>query len=81
MQSQSYVGGATLFGQSVHAVIAASMSDAELEGRLREARFPEATVREIEPSLEDVFVTLTEAAAVARGESGQRVAARPPQGA
>jgi ABC-type multidrug transport system ATPase subunit len=71
MQAQSFVASATLFGQSVHAVIAASTRDAELEEKLRDARFPEATVREIEPSLEDVFVTLTEAAALARGEASR----------
>ena len=44
------------------------MSDDELVDRLHEAGFPSAAVRAIEPSLEDVFVTLTEHAAAARGE-------------
>jgi ABC-type multidrug transport system ATPase subunit len=82
MQSRSYVASATLFGQSVHAVVADTMSDGELTEKLREASFDEAAVREIEPSLEDVFVTLTEAAALARGEAAPAGARRPaPQGA
>jgi ABC-type multidrug transport system ATPase subunit len=68
MQSQSYVAGATLFGQCVHAVVADNVRDQELAGRLHAAGFERANVREIEPSLEDVFVTLTERAAAARGE-------------
>jgi ABC-type multidrug transport system ATPase subunit len=73
MQSRSYVASATLFGQSVHAIVAATMSDAELEAKLREGDFTAAAVRAIEPSLEDVFVTLTESAALARGEAAQVV--------
>jgi ABC-type multidrug transport system ATPase subunit len=68
MQSRDFVGGATLFGQSVHAVVADSVSDDDLLARLHTAGFSAASVREIEPSLEDVFVTLTEQAATARGE-------------
>ncbi len=69
MRSQSHVAGATLFGQSVHAVVASNVSDDELLSRMQDAGFARASVREIEPSLEDVFVTLTEQAALARGES------------
>ncbi len=75
MQSRDYVGGATLFGQSVHAVVAENVTDDELAARLKAGGFAAATVREIEPSLEDVFVTLTEEAAAARGEPRS---ARPP---
>ena len=68
MQSQSFIASATLFGQSVHAVISSIVTDRELVDRLHRAGFPRANVREIEPSLEDVFVTLTEQEAAARGE-------------
>jgi drug efflux transport system ATP-binding protein len=68
MQSQSYVGGATLFGQCVHAVLAKNVEDEELLSRLHAAGFERAGVREIEPSLEDVFVTLTEEAAASNEE-------------
>jgi ABC-2 type transport system ATP-binding protein len=70
VQSRDYVGGATLFGQSVHAVVAENVSDDDLVARLRDGGFAGATVREIAASLEDVFVTLTEEAAAARGEPG-----------
>ena len=76
LQSQDYVGSATIFGQSVHAVVAARISDADLVERLRHAGFSQATAREIEPSLEDVFVTLTEQAAAARGEPPQSLLPR-----
>jgi ABC-type multidrug transport system ATPase subunit len=69
VQSRSYVASATLFGQSVHAVVAGTVTDEELEAKLRDAQFADAAVRAIEPSLEDVFVTLTEAASLARGEA------------
>ena len=36
---------------------------------MRQGGFPAATIREIHPSLEDVFVKLTEDAARARGEA------------
>jgi len=68
LQSQDYVGSATIFGQSVHAVVSTRVADDDLVDRLRHAGFPQANVREIEPSLEDVFVTLTEEAAALRGE-------------
>jgi ABC-type multidrug transport system ATPase subunit len=68
VRSQSYVRSATLFGQSVHAVVADSTTDSELVEELHVAGFPAASAREVEPSLEDVFVALTEQAAAARGE-------------
>jgi ABC-type multidrug transport system ATPase subunit len=69
LESLNDVQSATIFGQSVHAVLSARVDDAELAGRLERAGFARATVREIEPSLEDVFVALTEEAAAARGEA------------
>jgi ABC-type multidrug transport system ATPase subunit len=74
LQAQDFVGGATIFGQSVHTVVSTGVPDDELIDRLRRAGFATANVREIEPSLEDVFVALTEQATVAREASrGERL--------
>jgi ABC-type multidrug transport system ATPase subunit len=66
LQQQSYCKGATIFGQAVHALIERRVGDAELGEQLAKAGFVTAQLREIAPSLEDVFVTLTEEAAAAR---------------
>ena len=66
LRSQPFCRGATVFGQAVHAELDATISDADLIARLAAAGFP-ATVRQIVPSLEDVFVALTERAARERG--------------
>src|SRR5712692_11773339 len=63
LKEQPFCSSATIFGQSVHALIDAQIDDAQLIDRLRKAGFPQATFRPIAPSLEDVFVTLTEQAA------------------
>jgi ABC-type multidrug transport system ATPase subunit len=65
LAAQSFSRGATIFGQSVHAVIDTKLADVELIDQLRNAGFPSATVRPILPSLEDVFVSLTSEAATA----------------
>jgi ABC-type multidrug transport system ATPase subunit len=69
LREQPYCESATIFGQSVHAVIKRSIGDNELIALLAKAGFPGATVREINPSLEDVFVHLTEDAARAAKEA------------
>ncbi|MBL0213460.1 MAG: ABC transporter ATP-binding protein [Myxococcales bacterium] len=66
LRTQPFCRSATVFGAAVHAEITAAMTDAELLERLAAASFP-ATVRAIAPSLEDVFVALTEQAARERG--------------
>ena len=66
MRTESYVAAATLFGQSVHAVVASNVTDDELLARMQTAGFERPSVRAIEPSLEDVFVTLTEQEAAGR---------------
>jgi ABC-type multidrug transport system ATPase subunit len=72
LQKQPFCESATIFGQSVHAVVDASETDVALLAALRAAGFDQAQVREIGPSLEDVFVTLTEQEARARGEPESR---------
>jgi ABC-type multidrug transport system ATPase subunit len=66
LREQPFCRGATVFGQAVHAEIDAALGDPELIARLAAAGFP-ASVRPILPSLEDVFVALTERAARERG--------------
>jgi ABC-type multidrug transport system ATPase subunit len=66
--------GATLFGQSVEALVDTGLTDAEVLARLEEAGFPATDVRPIAPSLEDVFVALTEQAAQEREGSGNGLA-------
>jgi len=66
LQKQAYCERATIFGQAVHAVIDRDVGDEAIHDRLVDAGFDRATLREIAPSLEDVFVTLTEEAAAAR---------------
>jgi ABC-type multidrug transport system ATPase subunit len=63
MRTLPYVREATIFGQSVHAVIAASVGDDDLRRDLAAQGHPPSEVRAIVPSLEDVFVSLTRAAA------------------
>jgi ABC-2 type transport system ATP-binding protein len=65
-RQQSWCLGATIFGQSVHTLMPRAKRDAEVLAEAHAAGFPEAEVREIRPSLEDVFVKLTEDAARAR---------------
>jgi ABC-type multidrug transport system ATPase subunit len=76
LQKQPFLQSSTIFGQSIHALIDARVDDAELVARLKQAGFPGAAVRAIAPSLEDVFVTLTEQAAAERGEAGAPSSAR-----
>jgi ABC-type multidrug transport system ATPase subunit len=51
-----YVHAATIFGTSLHLLIDASVSNEQLQKDLRQ----HVVISEIEPSLEDVFVRLTE---------------------
>jgi ABC-type multidrug transport system ATPase subunit len=68
LRRQDFTESATIFGQAIHALIHTGVGDEELAERLHHAGFPRASLRLIEPSLEDVFVALTEEAAAARGE-------------
>jgi ABC-type multidrug transport system ATPase subunit len=69
IREQTWCLGATIFGQSVHTVIPRDSPDAEILAAAHRAGFPAATIREIHPSLEDVFVKLTEDAARGRDEA------------
>ena len=55
LRARPYVRDATIFGQSIHALMDAAVPFAQVQRDLREA-----TVRHLAPSLEDVFVTLTQ---------------------
>jgi ABC-type multidrug transport system ATPase subunit len=58
LQSQPFCQSATIFGQSVHAVV--NVTDEEVLERFRTQGFTQVEVRDIMPSLEDVFVALTQ---------------------
>ena len=55
-----YIRAATIFGTSLHLLIDANVDDAKAEKDLKSFGAGDVTVRPIEPSLEDVFVQLTE---------------------
>ena len=50
---------ATMFGQSMHLLVSKDTSEEFLRGELARAGIPQADIRPIAPSLEDVFVALT----------------------
>ena len=71
LRQQPFCSAATIFGQSVHAVVEAKLDDLDLTARLVGGALRPIGVRAIAPSLEDVFVTLTEEAAAARTHAGE----------
>src|SRR5881296_3633499 len=50
---------ATVFGQSMHLLVDKTVSEDFLRAELRKAGIPQADIRPMAPSLEDVFVALT----------------------
>jgi ABC-type multidrug transport system ATPase subunit len=71
LREQPFCEDATVFGQSVHAVVQRETTEETIIEGLRAHGFPKASVRDIRPSLEDVFVKLTEDAARARAQQGR----------
>jgi ABC-type multidrug transport system ATPase subunit len=65
LRAQPFCRGATVFGQAVHAEVTEAITDEDLLARMAAVGFP-ATARAIAPTLEDVFVALTEKAAADR---------------
>lgn len=59
MRQVSGVLNATVFGQSMHLLVSESVTEAQIEERLRSVGILKADIHEIGPSLEDVFVGLT----------------------
>ncbi|HUS08499.1 MAG TPA: ABC transporter ATP-binding protein [Bryobacteraceae bacterium] len=55
----SYVREATIFGRSVHALVDRNFDSTRISSALSVTGCANAVIRPIEPSLEDVFVTLT----------------------
>jgi ABC-type multidrug transport system ATPase subunit len=55
-----YVHAATIFGTSLHLLIDGNVTNDKLERDLEAFGITDVTISEIEPSLEDVFVRLTE---------------------
>jgi len=70
-----YIHAATIFGTSLHLLMDASVTNEKLEHDLESFGVRDVSVSEIEPSLEDVFVRLTETRGkeveAARSESGR----------
>ncbi len=55
-----YVKAATIFGTSLHLLIDDTTTDAKVEQDLEAFGISDVTIRDIQPTLEDVFVRLTE---------------------
>jgi ABC-type multidrug transport system ATPase subunit len=64
-RTQSFCSGATVFGATIHATVSNQFSEAQIRERALASGFPFGSVRNIEPTLEDVFVTLTKQASAA----------------
>jgi ABC-type multidrug transport system ATPase subunit len=54
------VRSATVFGQSMHLLVDENLTPSTIEAKLREVGISHSEIHEIGPSLEDVFVTLSE---------------------
>ena len=70
-RSLEYVEDVTIFGNALHLLVDASMSDERIAYDLECASGNPAKVRPIEPSLEDVFVRLTRLSAQHNGSKGE----------
>jgi drug efflux transport system ATP-binding protein len=83
-RSLSYVLEVTIFGNALHLLVKADVSDGQIERDLEAAAHAPVHIRPIEPTLEDVFVRLTRlqtngkedtAAKTSQGEARQEVTA------
>jgi ABC-2 type transport system ATP-binding protein len=61
IKRRPYTISATIFGQSIHLLMDQAVTLRQVEDDLRAEGFAAPQTREISPSLEDVFVTLTDA--------------------
>ena len=61
IKRRPYTISATIFGQSIHLLMDQAVTLRQVEDDLRAEGFAAPLTREISPSLEDVFVTLTDA--------------------
>ena len=59
MRGVAGVRSATVFGQSMHLLVEENLTNAEIEKKLRSVGIAYSDIHEIGPSLEDVFVALT----------------------
>ena len=59
LKRKPYVRGATIFGQAIHLLMDEAVSTQQVKDELARDGFTEVEIRPILPSLEDVFVTLT----------------------
>ena len=60
LRNQDYVSDVTIFGRSLHIVVPVSIDIEWLRNEMSGKSFGVSEIRPIKPSLEDVFVTLTE---------------------
>ena len=65
LRAQPFCVGATVFGHTVHARLGSELTDALVARACEAGGFHGCSARTIQPSLEDVFVELTERAAAA----------------
>lgn len=77
LQTQSFCESATIFGQNVHAVVKAALGDEEIVDRFHKQGFSAIEIRAIAPSLEDVFVALTQAESARRSQIPRLVEGTP----
>lgn len=70
-RTQPFCSSATVFGARIHAVVSNEISNTQIRQDGIAAGFRFDSVREIEPSLEDVFVTLTKASAAGPEKLGK----------
>lgn len=71
VKALSYIDSVTIFGQALHLETDQHITEQQLASDLSDARID--SCREIDPTLEDVFVTLTEASRQASLERAQQV--------